>query len=64
MELFHLAERWRLSLAEVPVEVENSERTTVRALSDGLRLMTDLVRIRQQARQGRYPAPDRSRDRG
>ena len=64
VELFHLAERWRLTLAEVPVEVENSERTTVRALSDGLRLVADLVRIRQRARQGRYPAPDRSGDRG
>ncbi|HCW01451.1 MAG TPA: glycosyl transferase, partial [Acidimicrobiaceae bacterium] len=29
VELFHLAERWRLTLAEVPVEVENSERSTV-----------------------------------
>jgi len=64
VELFHLAERWRLTLAEVPVEVENSERTTVRALRDGLRLMVDLVRVRQRARQGRYPAPDRSVDRG
>ena len=46
------------------MEVENSEHTAVRAVNDGLRLMTDLVRIRQQARQGRYPAPDRSGDRG
>tara|TARA_B100001105_G_scaffold79069_1_gene62641 strand:- start:429 stop:2987 length:2559 start_codon:yes stop_codon:yes gene_type:complete len=58
VELFHLAERWRLTLAEVPVEVENSERTTVRALRDGLRLVVDLVRVRQLARLGGYPAPD------
>ena len=58
VELFHLAERWRLTLAEVPVEVENSERTTVRALRDGLRLVADLVRVRQLARRGGYPAPD------
>jgi phosphomannomutase len=57
VELFHLAERWRLTLAEVPVEVENSERTTVRALRDGFRLVVDLVRVRQLARRGGYPAP-------
>ena len=30
MELFHLAERYELSLVEVPVRVQNSERSTVR----------------------------------
>ena len=58
VELFHLAERWRLSLAEVPVEVEHSERSTVRVLRDGARLVTDLTRIRQRSRRGGYP--DRS----
>ena len=58
VELFHLAERWRLSLAEVPVEVEHSERSTVRVVRDGARLVTDLTRIRQRSRRGGYP--DRS----
>ena len=58
VELFHLAERWRLSLAEVPVEVEHSERSTVRVVRDGARLVTDLPRIRQRSRRGGYP--DRS----
>ena len=58
VELFHLAERWRLSLAEVPVEVEHSERSTVRVVRDGARLITDLTRIRQRSRRGGYP--DRS----
>ena len=58
VELFHLAERWRLSLAEVPVEVEHSERSTVRVLRDGARLIADLTRIRQRSRRGGYP--DRS----
>ena len=58
VELFHLAERWRLSLAEVPVEVEHSERSTVRVVRDGARLVTDLNRIRQRSRRGGYP--DRS----
>ena len=55
VELFHLAERWRLSLAEVPVEVENSERSTVQLLRDGIRLVVDLIRVRQRARNGDYP---------
>jgi len=54
--LFHLAERWRLTLAEVPVQVEHSERTTVRALHDGLAMLGNLVLIRQRARRGGYPA--------
>ena len=55
VELFHLVERWRLSLAEVPVEVENSERSTVQLLRDGIRLVVDLIRVRQRARNGDYP---------
>jgi len=58
VELFHLAERWRLSLAEVPVEVEHSERSTVQVIRDGARLVTDLSRIRKRSRRGGYP--DRS----
>jgi dolichyl-phosphate beta-glucosyltransferase len=54
IELFHLIERHRLSLAEVPVAVENSERSTVRAARDGLRLLTDLWRVRRWARRGVY----------
>ncbi|MDP7118536.1 MAG: glycosyltransferase [Acidimicrobiales bacterium] len=57
VELFHLAERWRLPLAEVPVEVEYSDRSTVSVLSDGLRLVADLIRVRQASRRGDYPNP-------
>tara|TARA_Y100000590_G_scaffold216390_1_gene245152 strand:- start:235 stop:546 length:312 start_codon:yes stop_codon:yes gene_type:complete len=56
VELFHLAERWRLSLIEVPVEVQHSERSTVRVIRDGVRLIVDLVRIRQRSRNGEYPS--------
>ena len=57
VELFHLAERWRLPLAEVPVEVEHSARSTVSVVGDGLRLVADLIRVRQAARRGDYPNP-------
>ena len=63
VELFHLVERWRLSLAEVPVEVENSERSTVQLLRDGIRLVVDLIRVRQRARNGDYPEAPAPRQR-
>ena len=55
VELFHLAERWRLSLSEISVEVEHSERTTVRVFQDGFRLLRDLIHVRRLASQGIYP---------
>jgi hypothetical protein len=54
VEIFHLVERHRLSLAEVPVAVENSERSTVKVVRDGIRLLRDVVRVRWWAREGRY----------
>lgn len=57
VELFHLVERYRLSLTEVPVEVENSARTTVKAGRDGLVLVSDLARIRRGGAQGWYREP-------
>ena len=46
VEIFHLIERHRLSLAEVPVTVENSERSTVKIGGATLRLVVDIVRVR------------------
>jgi putative flippase GtrA len=54
VELFHLVERYHLSLTEVPVEVANSSRSTVHVVRDGLRLMRDLLRILRDGRRGRY----------
>jgi putative flippase GtrA len=54
VEIFHLVERHRLSLAEIPVTVENSERSTVKVVRDGMRLLVDIVRVRWWAREGRY----------
>ena len=54
IELFHLAERYELSVLEVPVRVENSERSTVKVARDAARLMRDLVRVRRWAKQGAY----------
>ncbi|MEZ5382755.1 MAG: glycosyltransferase [Microthrixaceae bacterium] len=57
IEVLYLVERRRLSLAEVPVQVANSERSTVRVVRDSARLLRDLVRIRLLARNGSYDAP-------
>jgi len=54
VELFHLAERYELSLAEVPVVVTYSERSTVRVARDAWRLVRDLARIRGWAKAGAY----------
>ena len=54
VELFHLAERYRLSLCEVPVEVVNSSRSTVHVVRDTWRLVRDLFRIRRIGRAGGY----------
>jgi len=54
VELYLLAERYGFSLTEVPVEVENSDRSTVRVTRDAVRLLVDLVRIRRAAASGSY----------
>jgi dolichyl-phosphate beta-glucosyltransferase len=54
VELFHLAERYRFSLCEVPVEVVNSSRSTVHVVRDTWRLVRDLFRIRRTGRRGGY----------
>jgi dolichyl-phosphate beta-glucosyltransferase len=54
VEVFHLAERDRLSLREVPVQVANAERSSVHVVRDGLRIVRDLARIVRDGRAGRY----------
>jgi len=54
VEVFHLAERYRLSLAEVPVELANSTTSSVRVGIDALRMLRDLFRVRRWAAAGLY----------
>lgn len=54
VEIFHLAERDGLSVREVPVQVANAERSTVRVVRDGLALGRDLARIVRGGRAGWY----------
>jgi dolichyl-phosphate beta-glucosyltransferase len=59
VELFHLAERYRLSLTEVPVTVVNTDASTMRVGTDAARMVLDLFRIRRAGSRGDYElAPD------
>jgi len=54
VEVFHLVEAYHLSLAEIPVRVVNSSRSTVHVVSDAVRTVRDLFRVRRWARRGVY----------
>jgi dolichyl-phosphate beta-glucosyltransferase len=54
VEVFFLVEQYHLSLAEVPVRVQNSSRSTVHVVRDAARLVRDLFRIRRWAHDGVY----------
>ncbi len=58
IEVLHLVERHQFSLVEVPVEVTNSSRSTVRAARDAAGLVVDLFRIRHWSAEGAYEAAD------
>ena len=58
VELLHLAERYGLAVADVPVEVVNSDRSTVHVVRDALRLLVDLGRIRRAGASGAYDLTD------
>jgi glycosyltransferase involved in cell wall biosynthesis len=54
VELFHLAERYRLSLMEVPVTLSNAQRSSVRVVNAAARMVRDLGRVRLAAARGAY----------
>ena len=55
IELLHLIEVFGLSLAEVPVQVVNTDTSTVRAIRDGVGVGRDIILIRRRSRRGGYP---------
>jgi len=54
VEVFHLVEAYQLSLAEVPVRVVNSSRSSVHVVRDALRTVRDVFRVRRWTRLGLY----------
>lgn len=60
IEVLHLTERTQLSLAEIPVTLDESGATsTVSVVRDMIRLMADMLRIRVRATRGAYDTPIR-----
>jgi len=56
IEILHLVERYGFTMCELPVEVVNSETSTVSAVRDGLTVLGDILRVRWAGRRGRYPS--------
>lgn len=54
IEMLHLVERHGFSVAELPVEVANSTRSTVRPGWEVVRLVWDIARIRHRSATGAY----------
>ena len=55
VEVLFLADRLGMEVRQVPVEVVNSNESSVRVFSDGWDLVIDMCRIRARALLGRYP---------
>ncbi len=54
VEVFHLVERYRLSLTEIPVTLVSSPGSTVRVGADALAMVRDLFRVRRWSGRGAY----------
>ena len=59
IEIFHLVERWRLTLIEVPMTPAETEASTVSLIADTLTLLGDIGRIRRWSARGEYTDPER-----
>ncbi len=58
IEIFHLVERWRLTLTEVPMTIAETEASTVNLVRDTVTLLADLGRIRRWSARGEYTDPE------
>ncbi len=54
VELLYIAQRHNYRLVEVPVNWYYRENSRIKPMQDTLNMLRDLLRIRQQARTGRY----------
>ena len=57
VELFVIARGLGLPVVDVPVDVSNSDASTVNVGADALTMVADLLRIRRRERAGAYAAP-------
>ena len=59
IELLYLAEQHHYKIAEVPVTLENSGSSSVKAVRDGVKVVCDILKVRRLAKSGQY-APNSS----
>ena len=62
VEVLFVADRLGMEVRQVPVEVVNSDVSSVRVFSDGWGLVLDMFRIRTRALLGRYPSKPRGHE--
>lgn len=58
IEIFHLVERWRLTLKEIPMTVAETDSSTVNLVRDTMQLLADIGRIRRWSARGAYTDPE------
>ena len=58
IEIFHLVERWRLTLKEIPMTVAETDSSTVNLVRDTTQLLADIGRIRRWSARGVYTDPE------
>lgn len=56
-EILFLANKFGLNVAEIPVEWANDERSKINPLTDGFRMMIEMLRVRWYSITGAYNAP-------
>jgi dolichyl-phosphate beta-glucosyltransferase len=56
VELLFLVRQWHLRLQRLPVEMTHDSGSSVRIVRDSAHMIADILRIRANARRGRYPA--------
>jgi len=59
-EILFLADKFGLKTAEIPVEWANDERSKINPLTDGFRMMTEMLRVRWYSITGAYDAPPKA----
>jgi dolichyl-phosphate beta-glucosyltransferase len=55
VELIYLAMRWQLIIERIPVRMMHRSGSSVHLFRDSLRMFSDILRIRRNAREGVYP---------
>lgn len=58
VEVLHLVERYRLSLTEVPVQVDDDGTSTIRVARVAFGMVRDLFRVRRWGSEGAYAADE------